>query len=97
MQHIRGRGRKIGTGRRACFQQLNKEGQNVEETETLSRTRAFSLRQSATLLAGTSSFILSSLMGNIASHVTLPRGWQRLQAKRSLRRAVVAARPDHED
>jgi excisionase family DNA binding protein len=40
--HVRDRGRKIETGNRACFQRLNKEGQNVEETETESSTRAFS-------------------------------------------------------
>jgi hypothetical protein len=36
--------------------------------ETLSRTRAFSLRQSAARSATTNSFIWSSLMGHIGSH-----------------------------
>ena len=42
--------------------------------ETLSRTKAFNLRQSAARCANTSSFILSSLMGNIGSQVDMTSG-----------------------
>jgi hypothetical protein len=38
---------------------------------------------------------LSPIMGNIGSHVNINLGRRRPQPKRSLRRAVVAAQPDH--
>src|ERR1017187_4130207 len=49
--------------------------------ETLSRTRAFNLRQSAALFATAISFISVLLMGHIGSHMDLTSGWPGHQAK----------------
>src|ERR1019366_2476401 len=49
--------------------------------ETLSRTRAFNLRQSAALFANAISFISVLLLGHIGSHMDLTSVWPGHQAK----------------